>query len=359
MKICFFTRYGRLGASSRLRFYQYFQCLQDSKFEVEFCPLFSDEYVEGLQRGIRSRESLIKGFALRFLQMIGRKKFDLIVLEKELFPWLPSVFDLSLISGDIPVVIDYDDAVFHLYDQSESALVRRFLGSKHSSLARRANLVIAGNEYLANHAKKFGASWVELLPTAIDLNRYPVSVKSPHSASVSLPVVGWIGQRSTADNLLPLKSVFRQFTDEGKANFAAIGIDTKALDLPMNSIAWSESSEVVDISQFDIGIMPLIDGPFERGKCGYKLIQYMACGLPVIASPVGVNQQIVEHGVNGYLASTLDEWISALEKLTSDIELRRRMGQAGRAKVEREYCIQVTGPRLCDLLRMVALRGGR
>jgi glycosyltransferase involved in cell wall biosynthesis len=123
----------------------------------------------------------------------------------------------------------------------------------------------------------------------------------------------------------------------------------------MESIAWSEQTEVQSIANFDIGIMPLLDEPFARGKCGYKLIQYMACGLPVVASPVGVNSQIVEHGVNGFLADTPEQWEHALQTLLTDASLRQRMGQAGRAKVEREFCIQVTGPRLAALLVAAAL----
>src|SRR6056297_1871598 len=103
----------------------------------------------------------------------------------------------------------------------------------------------------------------------------------------------------------------------------------------------------------DIGVMPLPDTPWMRGKCGYKLIQYMACGLPVIASPVGVNAEIVEHGVNGFLVGTDEEWKSALTILLKDPDLRRRMGREGRKKVEREYSLQVQGPRVARLLREV------
>ena len=119
---------------------------------------------------------------------------------------------------------------------------------------------------------------------------------------------------------------------------------------PWQSVAWSEATEAASISSLDIGIMPLVDEPFERGKCGYKLIQYMACGLPVVASPVGVNRQIVEHGVNGFLAETPAQWEEALRTLLGDAALRQRMGQAGRRQVEEKYCLQVTGPRLAELL---------
>ncbi len=122
----------------------------------------------------------------------------------------------------------------------------------------------------------------------------------------------------------------------------------------MDSVAWTEQTEVASIASCDIGIMPLLDGPFARGKCGYKLIQYMACGLPVVASPVGVNSEIVEHGVNGFLAETPEQWANALQILLADANLRHRMGQAGRQKVEQQYCIQKTGPKLAALLLAAA-----
>ena len=163
------------------------------------------------------------------------------------------------------------------------------------------------------------------------------------------PRLGWIGQRSTASFLAPYAPLFERLAAHGKAHFKSVGIDAQNLGLPMAFIPWSEETEVDSVSGFDIGIMPLVDEAFERGKCGYKLIQYMACGLPVVASPVGVNRQIVEHGVNGFLAETRAEWEKALQTLLADAGLRQRMGQAGRQKVERQYCIQVTGPTLSHL----------
>ena len=124
----------------------------------------------------------------------------------------------------------------------------------------------------------------------------------------------------------------------------------------MQAVPWTEDSEVATLSDFDVGIMPLIDGPFERGKCGYKLIQYMACGLPVVASPVAVNNEIVERGINGFLPSTPEEWEQALLKLLADPDLRRRMGASGRQKVEREYSLSVAAQKFVGLL-MEAVNG--
>jgi len=124
-------------------------------------------------------------------------------------------------------------------------------------------------------------------------------------------------------------------------------------DVPLEVKPWAEATEVEEIRQFDVGIMPLIDSPFERGKSGFKLIQYMACARPVIGSPVGVNREIITDGENGFWATSADEWIHALERLWGDQDLCRRQGEAGRRQVEERYSLQVTAPKLARLLRSV------
>jgi glycosyltransferase involved in cell wall biosynthesis len=122
-------------------------------------------------------------------------------------------------------------------------------------------------------------------------------------------------------------------------------------DVPMEVRSWSESTEVADIQSFDIGIMPLFDEPWEKGKCGYKLIQYMACGIPVISSPVGINTKIVDDGVDGYLAGNSEEWMSAFKILYDRPQLRKKLGESGRKKIESLYSLQVTSPFFVKLIR--------
>lgn len=350
MKVLALTRYGRTGASSRMRFHQYLPALEATGIQVDMAPLFSDGYVRGLQQGRRSPWEVLRAYAGRVSSLRRAVGFDLLWIEKEALPWLPAGLELALMSGRVPFVLDYDDAVFHSYDQHRSAWVRQWLAGKHPALMRRAALVVAGNGYLADFARAAGAVRVEVVPTVIDLARYPAPGWGG-ARSGALLTIGWIGQRATASFLTPLAPVFERLSAEGRARFAAIGIDTAALGLPMQAVPWTEATEVASISQFDVGVMPLVDESFERGKCGYKLIQYMACGLPVVASPVGVNCHIVEHGVNGFLAETPRQWQEALQSLTADPGLRLRMGQAGRRKVEQYFCLQVTGPRMAALLQ--------
>ena len=151
-----------------------------------------------------------------------------------------------------------------------------------------------------------------------------------------------------------IASPLMELIDRGIIRFVAVGASNNVLLLPVTRIPWSAQDEVAQLNQFDIGIMPLPDSPFERGKCGYKLIQYMACSKPVVASPVGVNTQIVEPGIIGLLASTPDEWREAILTLSKDASLRRRMGEAGRQKVARNYSLANSASRLIELLRSAA-----
>ncbi|OSO97094.1 hypothetical protein B7O87_01040 [Cylindrospermopsis raciborskii CENA303] len=351
MKILMLTLYENLGASSRLRFFQYVPWLERCGIQVTISSLLSNEYIRHLQDGGKNKLEVLKGYFSRLKIIPSLEKYDILWIEKECYRWLPAWFERILVLNRIPYVLDYDDAVFHNYDQHPNFLIRYLLANKHPQLMRSSALVIAGNYYLADFARKAGAKNIETIPTAIDLNRYQ-SYPSP-SVKSQLPCIGWIGQRSTASYLHPFAPLFKRLLAEGKSQFLAIGINTQQLGIPMESVPWSEETEVEQISRINIGIMPLDNSPFIHGKCGYKLIQYMACGLPVVASPVGVNTKIIEHGVNGFLAGTLMEWETALERLLSDPDLSFRMGQAGRQKVEREYCVQVTAPRLIESLRNV------
>ena len=314
-----------------------------------------DDYVNGLQQGIRNPRHVLNSYVKRLKTLIYSRNFDLVWIEKEALPWLPAWIEETFLSKRIPYVLDYDDAVFHNYDLHSNRFIRNLLSDKHPKLIRGAQLVVVGNEYLANFARISGARCVHVLPSVVDLRRYSHIVNQRIRLD-SIPTIGWIGQRSTAPFLKPLSPMFKCLLAENLAKFMAIGIDAEAFDLPINSVPWLEETEVESLQQFDIGIMPLSDGLFERGKCGYKLIQYMACGLPVVASPVGVNREIVEHGVNGYLAETPLQWENAIRNLSGNAQLRKRFGTAGRLKVEKQYSLQVTGPQLAKILMTAIIK---
>jgi glycosyltransferase involved in cell wall biosynthesis len=352
MRILALTRYERLGSSSRVRFYQYFPHLTAQGVEIIGAPFFDDEYVRNLYQGQRASLTRVLRAYLKRLSILGSSSsFDLLWVEKELFPWLPPWFEGLL---HRPYVVDYDDAVFHRYDMHSSGLVRALLGHKTDRVMSQAELVIAGNEYLAERARRAGARQVECLPSVVDVSRYALT----ESAGNSIFRIGWIGSPVTAPYLDLVREAIGRLSQESPVSLTLIGSGKlrSFSTIPTETLPWNETMELEMSRMFDVGIMPLVDGPFERGKCGYKLIQYMASGLPVIASPVGVNQTIVEPDVNGYLATSSSDWLVALRKLRDSVETRKFMGEAGRRKAEQLYNLQGTAPRLLELLSSLTKR---
>lgn len=356
MKLLILVRYTRLGASTRLRTLQYLPYLEAAGIEVEVASFFDDAYLEALYAGRRSKTGAIRYFIGRLAQLRAAAKADVIWMEKEALPWMPWPVERALMPKAVPLVTDYDDAVFHTYDTHRSGLVRRVLGRKIDRVMAASTLVFAGNDYLAARARTAGAGDIRHIPTVVNVSAY---VWRPDPAADGKPRVGWIGTPKTwAEYCVPMQVMLSDVVTRNGAVFRAIGANAPAMPLPGFEFArWSEDTEIHQIQGLDIGIMPLNDSLFARGKCAYKLIQYMACGLPVVASPVGVNREVVEHGVNGFLASTEAEWRAALTTLLENPELRRKMGEANRKKVLAQYSIQSYGPRVAEIFGSLAKPG--
>lgn len=353
LRVLALTRYGRLASSSRLRILQYFPILAKSKIEVEVKPLFDDADLE--YRYLCGKYSKFKStfnFTRRLKDMVLLNGYDLIWIEKEALPWWPVLIEQALLAH-CPYVLDFDDAVFHHYDQHRVPWVRRLYGDRIDRLMAKAALVVCGNDYLAQRARQAGAQWVEQLPTVIDLDRYAVP---PTRAAHHVPRVVWIGSPSTAKYLDQLKQPLQQLAQRQDFVLRVVGAHFRLDGVQIEQLPWTEATEVQAIAECEVGVMPLLSSPWELGKCGYKLIQYMACGLPVVASPVGVNATIVSHGVDGFFAKDAADWLSPLQQLLSEPALRRRMGLAGRQKVEASYCLQVAAPRLVQWLQQAKHR---
>lgn len=356
MKILCLTRYGRLGASSRLRSLQYLPILSTYSLSIVNQPLIDDSALSHFYRaGSYSLTDLAKAYLRRLTTLWRSSNFDLLWIEKECLPWVPYFLEAGFLNG-LPYILDYDDAVFHTYDLHRSPAVRWFFGDRLDRLMAKASLVVVGNQYLADRAHAAGASWVEVVPTAIDLVRYTTSRGVARITPSEVQTIVWIGSPSSARYLEHLASPLQQLAQRFPFIFRIIGASLNIPSVKVKCIPWSEASEVESIAAGHIGVMPLSDSPWERGKCGYKLIQYMACSLPVVASPVGINRKLVQAGVTGFLANSHEEWISGLEQLLTQPQLGKRMGLAGRSEVEHNYCIQVTGPRLAELLIKLAER---
>lgn len=342
MRILYFTKYSRKGASSRLRSYQYIPYLEKHGFQVEVIPLFGDDYLDYLYDGKKSIVMIMKAYLRRFLKLLSLTQDSLLIIEYELFPYVPAWFEKKLMRKGIKYIVDYDDAIFHNYDLSINPFIKRVLSHKIDRVMKYSSTVVAGNSYLAERAKNAGAKKIEIIPTVVDLQRY--KIKDDFSLMPKEPLtVGWIGTQSTVKYLQQIIPVLEELSAEHPVRLHIIGPKEKpqtAEHLAVTMIPWTEDTEAQNIRTFDVGIMPLDDTPWERGKCGYKLIQYMASGIPVIASGVGVNKEIVDSGQNGFIANSHNEWLEALKYFCLNRSMLQEMGQKGRTKAEEKYSLQ-------------------
>lgn len=345
MRVLALSKYDRLAASPRHRFIQFQPALEAMGVHLELSPLFDDAYIEELFRtGRARREHLLRAFVRRTRALIEARAWDLVIVHCELVPYLPPLFERVALMG-VPYVYDYDDAIFHMYDIHPNPVVRRILGGKIGTIIGGARAVLAGSHYLEEYARRTNTN-VHWMPTVIDLERY----RTRAAVQNQQLVVGWIGSPSTTVCLGEVEAALVQLSQEGPVKLLAVGaapISMPGVDVEVR--AWSEEREVDDLLECDIGIMPLPDTPWTRGKCAFKLIQYMACGLPCIASPVGANLEVVGPQT-GILAGNTDEWLQAFRRLRDDPALRQELGSAGRARAEREFSVQGQSTRMGQIL---------
>lgn len=350
-KILLLTKYSRKGASSRLRTLQYLPYLKNYGFAFEVQSLFDDSYLDSLYKGKkRNTLAVFKLYLSRLYALKNIKNYDLIWIEKEIFPYCPALIERLMNFFGVNYIVDYDDAVFHNYDKSKNKLIKLFLSKKIDRVMQNAKIVIVGNDYLMNRAKAAGAKQVIKIPTVVNHSKYKSRVKSTEDKIT----IGWIGSPMTQKYIIELLPALLTVSRKHQFRLLLVGasdnIIRKARNLDIDIRPWSEDTEVNLIREMDIGIMPLKTGSWEQGKCGYKLIQYMACGLSVIATPIGVNKDIVIQSNSGQLATSSEEWIAALSKAISSKELRMNNGISGRTAVRKYYSIESQVETMVDTL---------
>lgn len=359
IKVAALVRYGTQSATSRIRFEQYAPFFAQEDIRMELHPLLNNPYLTAFYNGHgHFLPHLASAYLRRARALPGIcRHADVLWIEKELFPFLPAWLEAMLLRNNTSWVLDYDDATFHSYDSVRNPILRHLLKDKIGSLMRRAAGVTAGNEYLADYARVAAARRVEVLPSVIDLAHYSV-----RQARENVPVViGWIGSPSTSRYLEEIQPTLADVCKGDRARLVVMGTQHgfSLKGVPVETRNWALEQEVSTLLSFDIGIMPLEDSAWGRGKCGYKLIQYMACALPVVGSSIGVNRTIIKHGKNGFTASSAKEWKTALTTLCDDWVLRKQMGLAGRKSVEENYCVQKTWPLAVKVLREAATGNGQ
>jgi glycosyltransferase involved in cell wall biosynthesis len=343
--------YGPKAASHRVRLSQFQPGLAVSGIHLDIQSLFDDAYLQRRFAGGRpSFLALFAAYGRRLFALKCAERFDLVIVHCELLPFLPAWLENWVLQ--VPFIYDCDDA-FHLkYRQGRLGWLQPLLGTKIDRMMARALAVMTGNAELAAYARRFNLS-VAILPSVVDTERYlPVSLPPAASDVADQTItVGWIGSPSTAPYLQELVAPLEGLAQDWTVRFLVIGGKAPAISgVEVIEQSWALEQEVSLIQQFDVGVMPLPDTPWARGKCAFKLIQCMACAIPVIASPVGANLDVVPPTC-GFLASSADDWLVAFRQLAADPNLRRRMGAAGRQWVEEGYSLRSALPVLTSVIR--------
>lgn len=288
------------------------------------------------QKRVR-KAALLIGDVWRRRHVLRRARgYDLIFIYREASLLGPAIYERLLERQQVPIVYDFDDAVWMTAESRNGIFSSLRFPSKTADICRLATAVTVGNRYLADYARRYNAD-VNLLPTTIDLGQYGVQPELPDDGPI---VIGWTGSFSTLNHLEMARGAIERFASGHDTIVRVICSEPPRRPFAgarTEFIPWRAATEAYDVGRAHFGIMPLPDDAFARGKCGCKALQYMATGRPVVISPVGINSEIVKSGDNGILANGEDEWVAAFEALAASLELRRKLGAAARRTVEERF----------------------
>ncbi len=353
MRVLFFTKYSRRGPSSRYRVLQFIPHLQSEGIECVVHPLHTDDYMDAIYSKRRKGAGYYAG---RFIRRIGSIAAlggsSAVFIQKELVPYFPPLLEWYLHARKIKVIYDLDDAIHLNYSLSANRLVRFLLGKKIPKALGWSGVVLAGNRFLQSYASRFNPNTVRF-PTVVDTLRYrPGERRDGEEGAGGVPLIGWIGTSETVVHLQYLENVLRRLAGERRFKLLVIGVPGTALEgIDVETVTWSEETEVYQLSRCSIGLMPHKPIEFVKGKCGLKLLQYMASGLPVVASPEGGGEDIIVDGENGFIARDDHQWLQRLKMLLDDPSLRRRFSEQGRNTVESRFSLEVWSSRMAGLIK--------
>ena len=352
LKICCLVPYPLdTTPSQRFRLEQWAPQLRRAGIGMDFAPFVDEKLMRSLpQPGGFAAKAAALGLAFlrRAARVASLRRYDLIVIHRAACIAGPAVLERAISLLRRPVVFDFDDAIYLLHT---SAANRRFgwlkFPGKTAAICRLSSHVVVGNSYLAEYAGAYNRA-VTVVPTSIDTDRYrPLPPRSGGPV-----VVGWSGSSTSQTYLEQFAPVFRELLRQPGVELRVVS--NRAPDMPGVPFIWrpwSPETEVQEIGQFDVGVMPMPDDQWSLGKCALKALQYMAMGVPAVCSAVGANREVIQHGQNGLLATTPDEWLSHLRTLIADEELRRRLGQAGRCTIEQGYSTAICAEKFARVIR--------
>lgn len=341
-RILFITPYPKNTAGSqRFRFEQYLPALQQAGFELSAQSFIDDStwsilYKQG--HAIQKAWGIVKGYLRRVWLLTKLHRFDFVFLHREAAPLGFPIFEW-LIAKVLKrkLIYDFDDAIWLPNTSSENRLIGWLkFPQKVKMIISWSYKISAGNAYLMDFAKSYNPA-VYYNPTTIDTGERHI----PANAKSNRITIGWTGTHSTLKYLEMLRRPLEQLAQSHTFDFVLIADKSPQQPFPNQTfVAWNEASEIDDLNQIDIGVMPLEDDQWSRGKCGFKALQFMALEKPVLVSPVGVNKEIVEPGVNGFYCLSSEDWLNHLKELVKDQSLRKQLGKKGREKVVAEFSVQ-------------------
>ncbi len=337
--------------SQRYRFEQYLPYLEANGIKCDLSYLISakdDKILYQPHHYFAKLNIFIKSIRHRLADIKMAREYDFIFIQREAFMTGSTYFERQLAKTGVPVIFDFDDAIWLPDPGSHHGLLGKLKKpAKTGKLISLAHQVVAGNDYLARYAKKFNNN-VQVIPTTIDSHWYKPATK----ANKGQVVIGWSGSFSTIKHFTEIVPVLLKIKEkyQEKVAFKVIGEPNyQHHGLAIAGVPWQAKTEVEDLQEIDIGIMPLPDNEWTKGKCGAKGLQYMALAIPTIMSPVGVNTAIITDGVNGFLAGTPGEWVTKLGRLIESPELRSQLGRAGRETVVKRYSVEANKEKYLQL----------
>ena len=304
---------------------------------------------------VRKAAHIVSAYVRQSAQIVGARRFDLVYVFREAALIGPAFIESMIAWQGVLIVFDFDDAIFVPYKSPSNGYLSYLkCFSKTNRICSVATQIMAGNPYLRDYAQQFNSE-VSVIPTTIETDHYRPELRNQQSDDV--PVIGWTGSHSTLQHLQTAVPALSRLAKLQPFRLVVIGAEAPEIpEVPTEWRPWRAETEVQDLLDIDIGIMPLPDDLWSRGKCGCKALQYMALGIPPVVSPVGVNTDIVNDDVNGFVAATEDEWVEKLSRLMTDRQLRSRLGKAARKTVEERYSARIVAPRVFDIFEKAASR---
>ena len=345
------------SAAARYRVTQFFPSLRRDGIEASFSPFLDSRFFRRFyEPRHKARKALrLLGFAARrAAQLREFADFDVVLIQREAALFGPPLVErwLAQVAGK-PLIFDFDDAVQLAVDSPVYGKVATILKhpQKTPQIIRMSHSVIAGNHHLEEYALELNPR-VSVIPTVVDADIVR-PLEKPQSEKI---VLGWMGTHSTLPYLETLLPVLQTLARKYPLILRVVGAgrDIQIEGVEVDNRRWSLATEVSDLQSFDIGLYPIVEDAWSLGKSGFKAVQYMAVGIPVVAAPVGATRDIVCDGKHGFLSDSPAQWTARLSQLIEDAALRRTLGAAGRERVENWYCLQRQAPRLAEIVRAAA-----